>query len=337
MKQRIAAIGGYGKEDKDNVFVYQTEDNGQWKCLASLKAGIRPSYLCFGKNGLLYVVNEQNQAMHAREGLVKTFRLSLEGTSLEEIGSISSLGEDPCFLVLDPTGKFLLTTNYTSGTVAIFPLCEEGIPKKAVQTLQFFGSGPNKARQAWSHPHSILFDEGRSCFYVADLGTDRLHQYSWNPANLEPAHFIKDLRLEAGSGPRLMRLSSDQQFMYVVRELDNSISKVNLETGESEYFCTTVQNPGWESTAAHLELQKDAIIVSTRGEDTLLVHTQRGDTWYDCKGKCPRFFAVEGDCLYVANQESDSIVRFTINEDCSLSEGQVVLDVPNPTCLQFKP
>jgi 6-phosphogluconolactonase len=333
MGQRIAAIGGYGQEDKDNVFVYQTEDNGQWRPLASVKAGVRPSYLCFGEQGLLYVVNEQNLSMHNAEGLIKTFRLP----SLEEIGSISSLGEDPCFLVLDPTGKFLLTTNYTSGTVAIFPLSGEGIPQEAVQTLQFFGSGPNKDRQAWPHPHSILFDEGRSCFYVADLGTDRLHQYSWNPDNLEPAHFLKDLRLKAGSGPRLMRLSPDLQFLYVVKELDNSVSKVNLDTGESETLCTTVQNPGWESTAAHLELQGDSIIVSTRGENTLLVHTQKSDTWYDCKGKCPRFFTIEGNCLYVANQESDSIVEFVIDRDGSLSKGQVILDVPNPTCLQFKP
>jgi 6-phosphogluconolactonase len=337
MEQRIAAIGGYGQEDKDNVFVYEKEPKGRWKRIASVKAGVRPSYLCFGENGLLYVVNEQNQAMHAKEGLVKTFRLSPKGASLEEIGSISSLGEDPCFLILDPTGKFLLTTNYTSGTVGIFPLSEKGIPQKAVQTLQFFGSGPNKERQAWPHPHSILFDEGRSCFYVADLGTDRLHQYFWNPENLEPAHFLKDLRLKAGSGPRLMRLSPDLQFLYVVMELDNSVSKVNPDTGESERICTTVQNPGWESTAAHLELQKDSIIVSTRGEDTLLVHTQKGDTWYDCGGKGPRFFAIEGNCIYVANQESDSIVEYVLNRDGSLSKGQVILDVPNPTCLQFKP
>ena len=329
MGKKLAAIGGYGNEDSDNIFVYEVEDQNQWKLIASAMAGVRPSFLCFSDTNLLYVVNEQNLAMHQCEGLVKTYLLP----SLQEMGSIPSCGEDPCFLTLDPSKKFLLTTNYSSGTVAIFPLSKAGVPSFAVQTLQFFGlPGPNKERQAWPHPHSILFDEGRSCFYVADLGTDRLHQYAWEADKAEPARFIKDLRLPLGSGPRLMRLSPDKKSLYVVNELANSVSKVNPDTGETSLVCTTLKHPNQEATAAHLEVLGDRVIVSTRGEDSILVHTDNNDSWYDCKGKCPRYFALEGNTLFIANQLSDSIVRFHLDAGAM----QDVLNVPKPTCIQFK-
>jgi 6-phosphogluconolactonase len=332
MGKKIVAIGGYGQADKDNIFVYQIEKDGRWSLLSAAKAGERPSYLCFGKKDLLYVVNEQNQTMHHCDGLVKTFLLP----SLEEIGCISSFGEDPCFLTLDPTGKFLLTTNYSSGSVAIFSLEKSGIASKTVQLLQFQGKGPVKNRQECSHPHSILFDEDNSLFYVADLGNDRLHQYSWNPANPEPATFVKDFSLPPGSGPRLMRFSPDRRYLYVINELANTVSKVERETGSYETLFSTEKKKVPGSTAAHMELINEMILVSNRGENTLLVHTPESDTWYDCGGECPRFFALEGNTLFIANQDSDSIVSYQIHAGHTLYGKQVVWEGPHPTCLQCK-
>src|SRR2546430_11925999 len=40
--------------------------------------------------------------------------------------SLPALGEDPCYISLDKTGKYLLVANYTSGNVVVFRIGADG-------------------------------------------------------------------------------------------------------------------------------------------------------------------------------------------------------------------
>ncbi|WP_320129996.1 beta-propeller fold lactonase family protein [uncultured Sphaerochaeta sp.] len=335
MHQEIMAIGGYGETDKENVFVYQAEDKDCWKLLDSIQAGKNPSYLCFGTQDILYVVNERNQPMHQTSGLVKTFSLPKPGLPMQELGSISSFGDDPCFLTLDPQKKFLLATNYSSGTVVIYSLTESGIPDRVVQLLQFSGSGPHPTRQLVSHPHSILFDKEGTSLYVADLGTDQLHHIAWNPEEILPCTPMENIAMPSGSGPRLIRFSPDGKSLYVVNELANTVSFLEKESEAISHTFSTLENPVSGATAAHMELYKEAIIVSNRKANTLWVHTSIQDTWHACSGDGPRFFALEKNRLFLAYQNSDLITTCNLQEDFSLSKEKELLKVPKPTCIQF--
>jgi 6-phosphogluconolactonase len=332
MEHRLAAIGGYGKADKDNLFLYRMENGMPHRCIASVCAGEHPSYLLFGQDDILYAVNERNLATSGKKGLVKTFSVP----ALEERSCISTEGEDPCFLLLDPSGNFLLATNYTSGSVAIFRLDETHVPEELVQLVRFEGSGPDKDRQEGPHPHSILFDQARKVCYVADLGMDCLHVLAWDPGKTRPATAIRDIALPAGSGPRMMRFFPDVNTLLAVGELDNTISAVDLETGRCTKCCLTVEGNAKGSAAAHLERKGDLLFVSTRGEDTIMVRKGKENRWYRSLGNCPRFFAIEGTRLLVANQDSDSIVSYRIGDDGTLAGGTVILQVPKPTCIDFR-
>lgn len=332
MRRKLTAIGGYGEEERDNLFLFEVAPNGSMVRLGAVRAGIRPSYLLFSSPTTLHAVNERNHPMHGKEGLVKTFSVP----TLEETGVISTEGEDPCFLCTDPSGKFLLATNYASGSVAIFSLDEANIPSRLIQLIHYEGSGPVKDRQECSHPHSILFDPERNVCYVADLGADRLHLLGWNPRERLPATKLDDIVLDPGSGPRMMRFTPDRKALLVADELGNSVTRADLADGSHQRLFSTLEGDGCGCTAAHLETRGDLVIVSTRGEDTIVVSSPQGLRRHDSLGRCPRFFALEDDRLFVANQDSDSVASYRIEPDGTLADGRQVCTVPRPTCIAFR-
>ncbi len=131
-----------------------------------------PSYLTLSTDGRrLYAVDELD------EGAVSAYRRDLETGSLERINGQSTGGAHPCYLSLDPTGRFLLVANYSGGNVAVFPLAEDGSLEPASQVLAHEGSSIDPDRQGEPHPHMILPSPDGRFVYVTDLGTDQVVRY----------------------------------------------------------------------------------------------------------------------------------------------------------------
>ena len=68
--------------------------------------------------------SSENLVIHASR---KRATLS-SGPSRDNLASLSSGGDDPCHVAIDPAGRHLVVANYTSGTVAIYPVGHNGIP-----------------------------------------------------------------------------------------------------------------------------------------------------------------------------------------------------------------
>ena len=75
---------------------------------------------------------------------------------LTQLNQLPALGEDPCYLSFDKTGKYLFVANYTSGNVAVFPIPPRRQTRRAHRTANDPGAlGPNKERQEAPHAHWI--------------------------------------------------------------------------------------------------------------------------------------------------------------------------------------
>src|SRR6266705_2525579 len=136
-----------------------------------------PSWIAVHPNGkYLYSVNETGKA-----STVSAFSIDPKNGKLSLLNQVPSLGEDPCYLSFDKTGKFLFVANYTSGTIAVFPIMPDGRLGEHTALVKDQGAtGPNKERQEGPHAHWIETSPDNRFVRVADLGLDEVLVYKFD-------------------------------------------------------------------------------------------------------------------------------------------------------------
>src|SRR5229473_8068839 len=176
----------------------------------------------------LYAANESGKA-----STVSAFAVDAKSGELTLLNQIPSLGEDPCYLSFDKTGKYLFVANYTSGTIAVFPILADGLLGEHTAMVKDQGAtGPNKERQDGPHAHWMEATAHNHFVYVADLGLDRVLIYKFDatkgsltPGEPLPLKAAPDkgvaldpfsATLNPGAGPRHAAFGAGGKFMYVL-------------------------------------------------------------------------------------------------------------------------
>src|SRR5215471_7213759 len=194
-----------------------------------------PSWLALHPSGrFLYAVNEVGNYKGPNSGGVSAFAIDRATGKLTFLNEVSSRGADPCYVTVDKTGKFVLVANYTGGSVAAFPISDDGKLGESSAFVQHSGHGPNAKRQEAAHAHSIDLSPDNRLAFVDDLGLDELLVYKFDAAKgtltpNDPA-FAK---LDGGAGPRHFALHPSAKFAYVVSEMHSTVTAfaADLKTG----------------------------------------------------------------------------------------------------------
>jgi 6-phosphogluconolactonase len=76
---------------------------------------------------------------------------------LTHLNKIASGGDDPCYIAIDKSGKWVVNANYTGGSASIAGVEKNGVLENPTQVFQFTGSSMDKSRQEKSHIHSTIF------------------------------------------------------------------------------------------------------------------------------------------------------------------------------------
>jgi len=310
-------IGTYTNTDAHSHGIYSTvfdPETGKLGEMTPAAETVNPSFVArHPSRPILYAVNEEQQ------GSVSSFAIDSTG-ELKFLGKSSTGGADPCHLIVDRTGKWLLVANYSGGNIAVMPIRPDGEAGEA-RVIPFSGSGPNP-RQKASHPHEILELAG-SLILVSDLGADRIVRYRLHPENgtLAPAD-PPEIRLPPGSGPRHMAVTPDGGRLYVLSELANTVTvfvrgsiiqTVSLLESQSEA----------RNTAAEIAIHPGGryVYASVRGADNIVVFAIDPGTGtlrrlgVSSTGAEPRFFTIDrsGKWLLAAGQASNTITVFALD------------------------
>lgn len=143
----------------------------------------------------------------------------------EQTGYTQEPGTNPCFTMLYEGGKYMLTANYSGGSVSAFPV-NGGTIGDLCASVKFNGQGVDSVRQASPHIHQLktLHSAGRNWILATDLGTDaiRLISAETGKNGLELTHHT-DIPCPAGSGPRHMELNADYTILYCITELTGEV------------------------------------------------------------------------------------------------------------------
>jgi len=363
-KHYILYVGTYTTGESKGIYAYRYDAaSGMLQSLGLAAATENPSFLAVdAKNEHLYAVNETGNYKGKSSGGVTAFSIDRKTAKLSQLDQVASEGADPCYISLDRSGKYLLVANYTGGTVAVLPVLADGRLGEATSVLPDEGTlGPNKERQEKPHAHWIQATARNRFVYVSDLGLDRVLIYKFDAtkgtlSRGESAVGGKDFfsaKLAPGTGPRHVAFSADGKFMYVLGEMDATVTVFANDDKETyrsiQKISSLPANFSGENTAAEIAIHPNGkfLYTSNRGADSIAQFSidQRSGKLtlagqFSTFGKEPRHFTIDptGKRLLVANQNSNNIVEYAIDESTGkLSKVGNDVSVPSPVCLVFVP
>src|SRR5271170_8137726 len=190
-----------------------------------------PSFLAVHPNHrFVYAVNEVGNYQGRKSGAVSAFAIDHTTGKLTLLNQVASGGADPCYITVDKTGKYVLVANYTGGSIAAFPILEDGKLGEPSAFIQHTGHGPNPDRQEGPHAHSIDMSPDNRFAIVDDLGLDETLVYKFDPAkgSLTPNDppFAK---ADPGAGPRHFAFAPNGKFAYRINEMGNTVSVLGYD------------------------------------------------------------------------------------------------------------
>lgn len=338
----VLYTGGYVAADQPGIHVC-TFDNatGELTLLGSFTGLVNPTFLLVHPDGRwLYAVSETSQQVDGAPGAVWAFHCTQSPWHIEPINHQVSGGDWPCHLAVDASGRWLLVSNYASGSLGVLPILADGALGEMTDLIQHHGSGPHAERQEGSHVHSATFTPDYRFVIVADLGIDALQVYVFDSVagRLRPHTSIST---RPGAGPRHLAFHPNGKFIYVANELDNTVAvySYDAESGElrEQQILATLPPNAPENTVAdiHVSSSGDHVYVSNRGHESIAVFNVEADgrlvagAIRSSGGRCPRNFAISPDnrFLVVANQESNEVVVLPAEED-SGTPGAPIVCIP---------
>jgi 6-phosphogluconolactonase len=317
---------------------------GRLRRIASAAGTDNPSFLAVDEGRrLLFAVSETD------EGAVVSYRYDPDAGTIAELSRQPTCGAAPCYVSFDAAGSQLLLVNYSSGSVALYPVDADGTIGEIADRIQHSGSSVRHGRQEGPHPHSIVQMPGGPHWLVPDLGTDTLYVYR-HDREKKKLVLQAQARTEPGSGPRHAAFHPAEPYVYVIEELSSTIASYRYDGTEGTLTPVSIvrtlpdgSTGGNTCADIHFDATGAFLYGSNRGHDSIAVfrvleggelkplgHVPTG-------GRTPRNFALVPGApfLLAANQDSDSIVVFRLSAETGMPEpnGQA-LTVRKPVCLQ---
>jgi 6-phosphogluconolactonase len=339
-------VGTYTDKESKGIYKYAINNEGMLTEIGLVATTDNPSFLALSNDKkYLLAVNEVNKDSI---GFVSSYRI--KNDSLEFINKSSSGGAHPCFIAVNKQG-YVLSANYTGGNVGLLKLNKNGELSPLLDLNQHEGKGTTD-RQEGPHAHSAWFEpEDDASVISVDLGTNELW-FSKIDENSDKfiASEPQKLAMATGAGPRHLTFHPNKKYLYVLNELDNTISLVQKsETGDyqiKQTITTLPENFTEFSKSADIHISSDGKFVysSNRGHDSIAifaVNATNGNltllAFESTKGKTPRNFSLSNDENYVivANQDSNNLVSFKRNNTTGLLTYISEIKAPTPVCIVF--
>ncbi|MFT3955789.1 MAG: lactonase family protein [Piscinibacter sp.] len=286
---------------------------------------VNPSYLALSRDGNhLYTV-------HGDESEVSAFAVDRDSGRIRFVNRQSTQGKNPVHLAFDPSGRFLVVSNHIGASLAVLPVGADGSLQPLTQLVPLSGPiGPHRVEQKQSKPHFNPFDPSGRYVIVPDKGLDRVFSFRFEGGALLPAASPFAVTRE-GAGPRHLAFHPAKPFVYVVNELDSTVTTYRFTpaTGQLEPLQVLPTLPSTftgNSRAAAITIDSAGrtLYASNRGHDSIGVFRIDSTTGLLSfagadltEGRTPRFFTLspDGRLAYALNEDSDSIVAFKVDAD----------------------
>lgn len=328
-------VGTYtNQSESKGVYIYDLDEQTGKVELSKTIAMSNPSFLA-RKGDILYAVNEDNK------GMLTAYDLKRD----QVLSEISTNGMHPCHVALSPRDPAVIVSNYSSGSLVLYALRDDGSIKSQDDFIAFEGSSINKERQQESHIHSAFFKRDGSRVFVSDLGADLIYVFEIiqkdGKFNL---HKVNEIHTKAGGGPRHLVFSKNEKTIYSILELTGEIEvfQQNGDTWVSKQI-VPMYAAGFDGDhgGADIKVNKNGklLYATNRGTANVLATYQitangllKSKKIQSVKGDSPRNVNISpgGKLLLISNQNSNNIT--VLSKDGKISTS---IPVPKPVCVIF--
>ncbi len=343
-------VGTFTSEGAKGIYLCEFDsEKGEIELKQTFIGVDNPNFLKVSANKkYLYAVNRAPKEIESTGGYISAYEIENNGI-LKFLNKQLSHGADPCQLDVSPDGKFVAVANYGGGSTALYPVADNGSLLPASSVIINEGSSIDKSRQAKPYAHSIKFSPFENKVFSADLGTDQLNIFELE-GNKLVQNGQKFVKLQSGAGPRHFDFHSGGYFIYVISELNSTITTIKKVGNNWEVVQAVSTLPAdFKGTSycadIHISADEKYLYGSNRGHNSIAVFEINGDTkklkplgFVPVEGDWPRNFSLspDGDFMLVANQKSGNITVFKINRTTGMPEftGKEI-KIPAPVCIEF--
>ena len=343
-KNSIFYVGTYTQKKSKGIYTYSISKDGKLKNIGLAATIINPSFLAKSEdNKNLFAISEVNEN---ETGYV--FSYEIKNDSLQMVNKQESGGAHPCFIAVNKD-NYIITANYTGGNIGLLKATKTGEVAPISFVQQHIGKGSTE-RQTAPHAHSTWFHPIKNEIISIDLGTNELWFSTIDKTKNELVYTTqKKLKMLDGAGPRHLTFHPNNKWMYVLNELNNTVSLVKEKN--NAYFITasiTTLPKGFstDSKAADIHISKDGkfLYTSNCGADSIAIFkvniangTLTSIGYAPVLGINPRNFSLSPDeeFLLVANQDTNNIISFKRNPSSGALTFVDKIFAPTPVCILF--
>ncbi|MEV6594480.1 lactonase family protein [Streptomyces acidicola] len=350
-----AAREGRGK----GIEVYDVGPDGHtWTLLQTVELD-NPTFLAADRTRrFLY-------AVHGDFTYVSAYRIDPGTGRLTALGHQETGGRNPAHLAVDPSNRFLVVANHSSGTVATLPLRNDGRLGPLTDLLSLPGEpGPHRTDQTGAKPHHVPFSPDGRFIVVPDKGLDRIFTLTLDAASGKLGFGpVPSVPAREATGPRHITFHPHLPYAYTVDELRSTVTayRWNARRGElqaRQILPSTEPTMTGDSRGGEIAVSPDGrfMYASNRsgagdgspggpGADTIGVFKVSAKTgllrpvgWTSTEGIRPRYFCLgpDGRKLYAANERSHTIVTYDVDtRDGGLRPTGGVVHTGSPVCVLF--
>jgi 6-phosphogluconolactonase len=272
-----------------------------------------PSYLAWDPSRkYLYAVFEyQNR--------VAGFSINPTTGGLTRLNDQTSGGDGPAHLSVHASGKWVLSSNYNSGHVAVLPIMAGGMLGAPLQTL----------RPVPQNAHYIINDRSGNFVFVCATGPKTVVQFKIDAAGMLSPNMPPSVMSMGNNEPRHIAFHPDGAHAYVVNEAGASITSYNYDATMGVLTAPETVSavpPGANGNGAHVIVHPSGkfVYAAMRGHNSIAIFNVNAAgrlmlVANDTNGgaiRTPRDFTQDptGTFLLVANQGSANVTVFRINQ-----------------------
>jgi 6-phosphogluconolactonase len=343
-------VGTFTSEGAKGIYLCEFDsENGKIELKQTFTGIDNPNFLKLSPDKkFMYVVKRAPKEVEPTGGYISAYEVGKNGT-LKFINKQLSHGADPCHVDISPNGKYAAVANYGGGSTALFPVNSNGSLLPASSVIVNEGSGFDKSRQTKPYAHSIKFSPFDNKVFSADLGTDQINIFELEDNKLVQ-NGQKFVKLQPGAGPRHFEFYPEGNFIYVISELNSTITAIK-KVGEIwetvQVISTLPADFKGKSYCADIHISADGkyLYGSNRGHNSIAVFEINNETkklkltgLVPVLGDWPRNFSLspDGTFMLVANQKSGNITVFKINKTTGIPEfTENQIKIPAPVCIEF--
>ena len=307
-----------------------------------LAEALDPSFLCLSKNKKkVYAVSERGAKSSVAAYNFKN-KKQLVLLNKVDAGSVT----DPCHIAL--TDKHVVTANYSGGSIFVYNRNPDGTLSEVIQKIQHVGKSVHPTRQTKPHTHQVVFSPDGKFLLTNDLGIDKVLVYKYDKKNTEtPLSPFDTLAVKLGSGPRHLTFDKSGTNIFLLQELDGTISSIKFDNGKLTLIDTTsvVLKPNIQTGAADIHISPDGRFLYATNRGTAndiscfcILNSGRLEfvQQVSVEGEGPRNFTItnDGKLVLVGNQRTNQISIFTRDAASGkLTFTGKKVDVGAPVCI----